>query len=87
MAEKILVVDDDPTLLQLIETSLKQDHYEVIVASNGEEGMRLLGELKAHLIILDIMMPGKTGMEVCNLLRQQPAFKNTLIIFLIITRL
>ena len=70
MAEKILVVDDDPTLLQLIETSLKQDHYEVIVASNGEDGLRFLGELKPHLIVLDIMMPAMDGWEICNRVRK-----------------
>jgi len=70
VAEKILAVDDDPMLLELIETSLKQDHYEVIVASNGEEGLRLLGELKPHAIILDIMMPTMDGWEICKRVRK-----------------
>lgn len=70
MAEKILVVDDDPILLQLIGTSLKQDNYEVIIASNGEEGLRLLSELKPHLIILDIMMPTMDGWEICSRVRK-----------------
>ncbi len=70
MAEKILVVDDDPTLLQLIQTSLKQDNYEAFIASNGEEGLRLLSELKPHLVILDIMMPHMDGWEFCNRVRK-----------------
>lgn len=70
MAEKILVVDDDPILLQLIETSLKQENYEAVIASNGEEGLRLLGEVKPHLIILDIMMPTIDGWEICNRVRK-----------------
>jgi two-component system KDP operon response regulator KdpE len=70
VAEKILVVDDDPTLLQLIQTSLKQDNYEAFIASNGEEGLRLLSELKPHLVILDIMMPHMDGWEFCNRVRK-----------------
>lgn len=69
MAEKILVVDDDPGLLQLIQTSLKQDHYDVIVAAGGEDGLRLLSETKPHLIILDIMMPHMDGWEFCSRVR------------------
>lgn len=70
MAEKILVVDDDPTLVQLIETSLRQDNYEIIIASNGEDGLRLLSELKPHLMVLDIMMPAMDGWEICNRVRK-----------------
>jgi two-component system KDP operon response regulator KdpE len=70
VAEKILVIDDDPTLLQLIETSLKQDNYEIIITSKGEEGLRLLSELKPHLMILDIMMPAMDGWEICNRVRK-----------------
>ena len=70
MAEKILVVDDDPTLVQLIETSLRQDNYEIIVASNGEDGLRLLSELKPHLMVLDIMMPAMDGWEICSRVRK-----------------
>lgn len=69
MAEKILAVDDDPFLLQLIEKSLTKDHYEVIVASNGQEGLRLLAETNPHLVILDIMMPHLDGWEICSRIR------------------
>lgn len=70
MAERILVIDDDVILLQLIEKSLKQDHYEVNVAHSGEEGLRLLGEIKPHLIILDIMMPNLDGWQICSRIRK-----------------
>jgi two-component system KDP operon response regulator KdpE len=70
VAERILVVDDDPFLLKLIEKSLTLNNYEVIVASNGEEGLKLLDETKPHLIILDIMMPNMSGWEFCDHIRR-----------------
>lgn len=70
MAEKILVVDDDPALLQLIDSSLKFGNYEVTSALNGEDGLRLLSELKPHLLILDIMMPSIDGWEMCSRIRK-----------------
>ncbi len=70
MAEKILIIDDDRLLLQLIETSLRQDHYEVFAASNGQEGLRLLNEVKPHLVVLDIMMPNLDGWEICERIRK-----------------
>ncbi|MEW5957080.1 MAG: response regulator transcription factor [Chloroflexota bacterium] len=70
VAEKILAVDDDPFLLQLIEKSLRKDSYEVIVAPNGQEGLRLLAAAKPHLVILDIMMPNLDGWEICNRIRK-----------------
>jgi DNA-binding response OmpR family regulator len=68
--EKILVVDDDPALLELIQSSLKHDHYETTIAFNGEEGLRLLAESKPHLLILDIMMPNMDGWELCSRVRK-----------------
>jgi DNA-binding response OmpR family regulator len=70
VAEKILAVDDDPFLLQLIEKSLTKDNYEVIVAPNGKEGLRLLAETNPHLVILDIMMPNLDGWEICSRIRK-----------------
>jgi two-component system KDP operon response regulator KdpE len=70
VAEKILAVDDDPFLLQLIERSLSKENYQVTVASNGQDGLRLLSEIKPHLVILDIMMPSLDGWEVCNRIRK-----------------
>lgn len=70
MAEKILVIDDDPLLLQLIEASLKQENYEVYVVSSGEEGLQLLNVVRPHLVILDIMMPNLSGWETCERIRK-----------------
>ena len=70
MFEKILAVDDDPALLQLIIASLEKENYEVIVAADGKEGLRLLSEKKPHLVILDIMMPNLDGWQVLNHVRK-----------------
>ena len=80
--KKILIADDEPDILEIIQFNLQAEGYEVITAKNGDDA---LDEAKRHhpdLIILDIMMPGKNGIDVCNILRMQPAFKETLIVFL-----
>lgn len=80
--KKILIADDEPDILEIIQYNLKHEGYEVAIAKNGNEAIEVAKSFKPDLVILDIMMPGKNGLEVCNLLRMQPAFKETLIIFL-----
>ncbi len=80
--KKILIADDEPDILEIIQYNLKNEGYEVATAKNGNDALDLAKRFDPDLIILDIMMPGKTGIEVCNLLRMQPAFNDTLIIFL-----
>lgn len=70
MPERILAVDDDPLLLQLIDQTLEKGGYEVILASHGQEGLQLLAERKPHLIILDIMLPHVDGWEICRRIRK-----------------
>lgn len=79
---KILLVDDEPDILEILEYNLKKEGYEVATASNGEEGLQRAEEFKPDLIILDIMMPIMDGVEVCRQLRAKPEFKNTIITFL-----
>ena len=80
--EKILIADDEPDILEIIQFNLAVEGFEVITAKNGDEAIELAKKHLPDLIILDVMMPGKTGIETCNILRAQPAFKETLIIFL-----
>lgn len=80
--KKILIADDEPDILEIIQFNLQQEGYEVITAKNGDEAIDAAKKHHPPLIILDIMMPGKNGIEVCNILRMQPEFKETLIIFL-----
>lgn len=80
--KKILIADDEPDILEIIQYNLQQEGYEVYTANNGDEALTKAKQLLPELIILDIMMPKRNGVEVCEILRSQPAFKNTLIIFL-----
>ena len=67
---------------QIIQFNLAAEGYDVITAKNGDEAIEQAKKHLPDLIILDVMMPGKTGIETCNILRAQPVFKETLIIFL-----
>lgn len=78
----ILVADDEPDILEIIQYNLEKEGYKVVTASNGEQALEKAKELHPRLIILDVMMPYKTGLEVCQELRSLPNFKDTLIIFL-----
>ena len=82
IVKKILIADDEPDILEIIQFNLQAEGYEVITAKNGDEAIEEAKKHHPDLIILDIMMPGKNGIDVCNILRMQPAFKETLIIFL-----
>ncbi len=80
--KKILIADDEPDILEIVQYNLQNEGYEVATAKNGNEAIEMAKRFNPDLIILDIMMPGKNGIEVCNILRMQPAFNDTLIIFL-----
>ena len=70
MGERILVVDDDTQLLRLIHLSLQKQGFSVFTATNGKDGLSLFHQIAPDIVILDIMMPGMDGWEVCNRLRQ-----------------
>lgn len=80
--KKILIADDEPDILEIISYNLRSEGYETVTAKDGEEALQKAKIVKPDLIILDVMMPNKNGMEVCKLLRNQPDFQQTLIIFL-----
>lgn len=82
IVKKILIADDEPDILEIIQFNLQKENYEVFTAKNGDEAIDQAKKHLPDLIILDVMMPGKNGIDVCNILRLQPAFKETLIIFL-----
>ena len=80
--QKILIVDDEPDILELIEYNLKKEGYQVFTATNGQEGITVAKKVHPDLIILDIMMPKMDGIEACRLMRAIPEFKNTFMVFL-----
>ncbi len=72
MPERILVVDDEKDLVDLISYNLEKDGFTVVKAYDGEEALRLVRTRKPHLVILDLMLPGIQGMEVCKRIRNDP---------------
>lgn len=79
---KILIADDEPDILDILSYNLIKEGYHVITAKDGEEAIEKSNQERPHLIILDMMMPKKTGVQVCQVLRAQTAFKDILIMFL-----
>lgn len=80
--KQILIADDEPDILEIVSYNLGKEGYEVYTAKDGNEAIERAKQLHPDLIILDVMMPRKTGVEVCQILRSQPMFQDTLIIFL-----
>ncbi|MBN1587001.1 MAG: response regulator [Candidatus Omnitrophica bacterium] len=82
MSHKILVVDDEPDIREIIREFLEEEGYEVLEAGNGDEAIELAHSAKPTLITLDVMMPGRDGIEVCELLKQDPETEHIPIIIL-----
>lgn len=80
--QKILLVDDEPDILEMIGFNLEREGFEVFTASNGRKAVELAKTHYPDLILLDVMMPEMDGMETCRELRDDPKLKNTLIAFL-----
>jgi two-component system alkaline phosphatase synthesis response regulator PhoP len=80
--QKILIVDDEPDILELIEYNLKKEGYQVYSARNGQEAVAEAKKTLPDLIVLDIMMPKMDGIEACRIMRTMPEFKNTFMVFL-----
>jgi two-component system alkaline phosphatase synthesis response regulator PhoP len=81
-ARKVLIADDEPDIREILEYNLAAEGFEVVVAKDGDDALDKAKKSKPDLILLDVMMPKKSGVEVCRLLRLQPAFAETLIVML-----
>jgi two-component system alkaline phosphatase synthesis response regulator PhoP len=79
---KILLVDDEPDILDFISYNLKKERYDVYTAANGDEAIALADTIVPHIIVLDLMMPGKDGIVTCGILKENPKLKDTTILFL-----
>ncbi len=79
---KILLVDDEPDILEILSYPLKNEGFQVQTANNGLEAIKLAKDIKPHLIVLDVMMPEMDGIEACEIIRKDPKISNTLITFL-----
>jgi len=81
-SKRILIADDEQDILEIMTYNLQLHGYEVACAKDGDEAIQKAKDFKPELIILDIMMPKKNGIEVCKILRSQSIFSETIIIFL-----
>ncbi|HQL70314.1 MAG TPA: response regulator transcription factor, partial [Bacteroidales bacterium] len=79
---KILIVDDDSDIREFLSYNLGRECYEVHCAANGIEAIQKAGQTNPDLILLDIMMPGADGIEVCQQLRELPEMNRVIIVFL-----
>jgi len=72
MAKKILIVDDEPNIVISLEFLMKKEGFAVAVANDGDEALALVASFNPDLLLLDVMMPKKSGFEVCEALRGDP---------------
>ncbi len=82
MAKKVLLVDDEEDIVDLLRYNLEREGIQVVTANNGTEALKVAKAERPDLVVLDIMMPGMDGVEVCNELRKTPGLEETLIVFL-----
>lgn len=78
---KILLVDDEPDILEIVGYNLKKEGYDIYTASNGKEAVKQAEKIQPHLILLDVMMPEMDGVEACEKIREIPELSNVIISF------
>ena len=82
MAKKILIADDEPNIVTALEFLLERAGYEVRTARNGDEALAAMAQDPPDLVLLDIMMPVKSGYEVCKRIRDQPEWGKVKVVML-----
>lgn len=82
MPWRILIADDEPSIVTSLEFLMRKCDYDVAVARDGEEALRLAEALRPDLVLLDVMMPRKSGFEVCRRIRETPGLRATRIVML-----
>lgn len=82
MSAKVLIADDEPNILISLEYLMKREGYVVSVARDGEEALEVLQRERPRLVLLDVMMPRKSGFEVCQALRADEILKDTIVLML-----
>lgn len=82
MPKKILIVDDEPNIVISLEFLMKKEGFEVAIANDGEDALAKVANFTPDLVLLDVMMPRKSGFEVCEALRADPARSGLKIVML-----
>ncbi len=77
---KVLIADDEPNIVTALEFLFGRAGYEVRTAANGDEALALLESFAPDLVLIDIMMPGKSGYEVCQRIRERPEWRDVKIV-------
>ena len=80
--KKLLVADDEPNIVISLEYLMKREGYDVLVATDGNQALETIRREQPALVLLDVMMPGKTGFEVCQAVRADPALEGVRILML-----
>lgn len=81
-ASKILVIDDEEEITDIVETYFESLGYDVVAANTGQAGLKMAAEFKPNLVLLDIMMPDTSGYEVCSELKQMDSMRGVPVVFL-----
>jgi len=82
LSKKVLIADDEPNIVAAVEFLLQRNGYEVQVARNGDEALKLVEASNPDLVLLDVMMPVRSGYEVCKRIRENDAWRHIKIIML-----
>jgi len=82
MAKKILIADDEPNIVTALEFLLARGGYEVLIARDGDEVLKALESARPDLVLLDIMMPVKSGYEICKRIRERPEWAHIKVVML-----
>jgi two-component system phosphate regulon response regulator PhoB len=81
-AQRILIIEDEPDITEILKYNLEKNHYQVATAGTGEDGLTTARDTLPDLVLLDLMLPGIDGLEVCRKLREDPRTRDLLIIML-----
>jgi DNA-binding response OmpR family regulator len=79
---KVLIVDDEPNIVTALEFLLKRSGYEVLLATNGAEALEQVERNRPDVVLMDVMMPIKSGFEVCQRMRERPELSHVKIVML-----
>jgi len=82
MTRRILIVDDEPNIVTSLEFLMRASDYDVLVARDGKEALGLAESFRPDLVLLDVMMPQRSGFDVCRSIRENPALRETKIVML-----
>ncbi len=77
---KIVIIEDEPDILEVLSYNLRREGFEILAAGDGNQGLALVKREKPDLVLLDLMLPGIDGVEICTAIKKHPETHNTLII-------